>query len=84
MEEKLKEEKYEVYKISVIISSLFVISLYLGYSYIFVKYTNFLQTLEEPILLLIGIMFFIYISLGRLINVFGNIFSDIKYNKRYK
>ena len=75
-----EEKRYEIYKTSLVINSLQAITLYGMFCYIFTKYITFLQTLQEPILLFIGSLFFIYISLGKVINEIGNIFNNNKYH----
>jgi len=75
-----EERKYEIYKASVVINSLQAIALYGMYCYVLVKYITFLETLQEPMLLFVGLVFFIYISLGRVLNEIGNIFNNNKYH----
>lgn len=82
MKKKTEEIVYEVNKSSLIWSVFTAILFNFIYIYIFLQYNEVLKRLEEPILLFISLLFFIYISLPKVIHYTGEILLKIKYNKK--
>jgi hypothetical protein len=75
---------HHINKLSAIINILLFIIIFMAYFYIMSEYIAVLEKIQEPVLLLIGILSFMYISLPRLFNITGNLLSDIKYDIKTK
>lgn len=84
MGNKETEKIYVVNKVSLIITIICFLIFWLSSLYIYVEYINVLKNINEPILLFIGLIAFIYFILPRVFNESTNIINNIKFNRRYK
>lgn len=81
----MTEYTEEINKVSAVWHILEVVFIFICYFIILNKYIIMLQTLDSEILVFIGIVFFIYLSMGRLFAIISNRLSEIRYiNKPIK
>ena len=78
----MKDNKETLNKTALIVQISKVLLFYGMYAYLFGKYLTFIGSLEEPILVFIGLCIMVYVSLGRVFTIIGNILTETKFNKQ--